>query len=247
MINNKRSLIFAIIIIAFVIGLWYIYLDFSRFFGARGDTFPSSLIKRIEVVLAFFIVLLTGKHKLNQKDSILMKLTFIAICFAEVGFLLSKTYVGIFFFLICQIFLIFRNGQNLKQNLISIQKKDLYKLIVSGVVIFVVLLLLIAGIFYPALKFTNFLFIMFIYGMTLSISLWVGLASYFLNLFPRKNSLMILIGMICFFVSDFLVGIHLVMKHDTFVWLLANSFVWVLYNPAIILLALSGYDYDCNK
>lgn len=241
--KNKKIGITIIVVLASIVAIWFMYLDFSYLFGFIQNTYPSNIIKRIDVFLIAIIVAISGKDSLNKKDSILLKLTFIAICCAEMAFLLGSTYVGIGFFLICQIFLIIRNGQGLKEKLFSIEKSSTkLKLIGCGVAIFSIFALIIVFVFYPILKLSVFLFVFIVYGLVLSLSFWVGEVNYILGLFPKKNSLMVSIGMACFFFSDILVGLIIILKSGT-VYQLSYCFIWVLYVPAITLLAFSGYKY----
>ncbi len=242
--KNKKKSITMIVILASLVAIWYMYLDFSNLFGFIENTFPSSIIKRIDVFLITIIVAIAGKDSLSKKDSVLLKIAFIAICCAEMAFLLHSTYGGIGFFLLSQILLTLRNGQGLKQKLFSIGDKwTKLKLIAWGIGIFLIFSLIIAFVFYPILKLSLFLFIFIVYGTVLSVSFWVGEANYILGLFPKKNSLMVAISMACFFFSDILVGLIMIIKSGI-IYQLANCFIWVLYAPAIMLLAFSGYKHS---
>ena len=243
MSKNKKKFITVVVILASIVAIWYMYLDFSQLFGLRENTYPSSIIKRIDVVLTAIIVAIIGKDSLSKKDSILMKLTFIAICCAEMAFLLGSTYGGIGSFLACQILLIIRNGQGLRQKLISVgDRPTKLKLIGWGAAILLIFVLIITFVFFPILKFGVFLFIFIGYGLVLSISFWVGEANYILTLLPKKNSLMVSIAMACFFFSDIMVGL-IIIQTSGIIYLLSNCFIWVLYAPAIMLLAFSSYNY----
>jgi hypothetical protein len=88
----------------------------------------------------------------------------------------------------------------------------------------------------------NLVIIAGLYGIILSISLWAGLTSYILGLFPYKNSSMIAIGMLCFYFCDISVGLDGLLGSGT-AWVFATSLTWIFYTPAITLLALSCYNY----
>jgi len=83
----------------------------------------------------------------------------------------------------------------------------------------------------------------YLYGIVLSISLWAGLAANTLELLPKRNSVMVAVGMICFYCCDVLVGLDAVMEAGL-PWLWANSLIWIFYIPALVLLALSCYRYN---
>lgn len=246
----KKYIISILIMLIFLVAIVYMYLDFSHLFGLIEDSYPSSLIKRLDVFMIAVIVAISGKDRLSKKDSVLLKITFIAICCAEISFVLHNFFEGIAFFFIAQVLLILRNGQGLKQKLTVIDKTSKLKLIGCGIAILAIYILIFTFAFYPILELSPLLlafmfYVLFmVYALALSMSLWVGMANYLLGLFPKKNSLMVCIGMICFFVSDFLVGLTILTNSDEFVYKLAYSFIWPLYMPAILLLALSGYKYN---
>lgn len=247
MSKNKKIFLRCTVIIASLVAVWYMYLDFSKLLGFRDSTYPAYLIKRIDVVCAVLVVLATGKDALLKKDSFLLKLSFIAICLAEVFFVLSNTFGGIGFFLVCQILLSIRNSQGMKNKLSSLKDSSTKKkLIFCGIGISVLYVMILCFVFYPILKISTFLFIFFVYGLFLSVSFFIGVASHILELFPRKNTLLISIGIAAFYFSDILVGLLIVLK-EGLLNDLAGSFIWVLYAPAIFMLAFSGYKLDHTK
>jgi hypothetical protein len=79
-----------------------------------------------------------------------------------------------------------------------------------------------------------------LYGLILSISLWAGIANFVLSLFPDKNSKVIAIAMVFFYLGDILVGLDGLLSSGP-IWLIATSLIWVFYTPAITLLAISSY------
>ncbi len=242
--KNKKILLALIVAAALVVAMCFIYLDFSLLFGIRESNYPSKFIKRIDVILAAVVVAAAGKQRLSRKDNLLVGITFLAIFCAEASFIINNTIAAIVFFVICQILLIIRNGNGLRNKLqITKDISTRRKLVFSGAGIMVVLILIITFVFYPILKLSAFFFIFILYGLIVSISLWIGLVDYILDLFPKKNSLMIGIGMICFFVSDIFVGLNIVLKPSS-LQLLVSSLIWILYIPAIMLLAFSCYNYS---
>lgn len=181
------------------------YLDFSKLLGFRESNYPSNLIKRIDAACAVLVALLAGKDALSKKDSLLLKLGFIAISCAEICFLLSITYGGIGFFLVFQIIFSIRNSQGMKTKLSSMENSSTkMKLILCAIGIFLLYTMIICFIFYPILKLSTFLYIFFVYGLFLSTSFWTGVASHILELFPRKNTLLISIGMALFSLVTYL-------------------------------------------
>lgn len=242
--DRSKKIILAILVVNITLfAAWYIGWDFSSLLWGAEKPSYSTLVKRFSVFLVAIIAAISGKDSLSKKDSVLLKASFIAICCAETAFLFRSTYGGIVFFLVAQILLILRNSQGLKQKLATADQTAKFKLIICGAAVFAIYILIFAGVFYSILKNSPLLIAFLVYGTVLSISLWVGQANYILSLFPKKNSIMVSIGMVCFFVSDILVGLVMLIKSGV-VYQIANSFIWVLYIPAIMLLAFSGYKYS---
>ena len=226
-----------------VLGICFIALDFSRFLNwdYSYDIFPSALLKRICVIIAAIIAWSVGRDGLSPRDSRLMKAAFIFTVFGEAAFLLWERAIGVVMFAVCQTLLIIRNSTGLRRKLIQASTKKKRRLIISGLIIIISAIL-------PFLS--DYLFntditvsIVYLYGIILSISLWAGIACKILVLLPRVNAGMAASGMICFFCCDVLVGLDAVLEAGL-PWLLANSFIWIFYIPALVLLALSCYRYN---
>lgn len=238
---NKRLLIKSIILSIICISIFTIALDFSRLFGPYNlsNAYHSDFIKRINVILAALLVWLAGRDGLNKHDITSMKFVFIAICFGEVSFLMAKPTLAIGFFISCQCLLISRHCRGLRCKLTK--ARWVQKLTLALLLLTLILLLLIGVvIFYSTAIINTLMFMGVLYGFVLSISLWVGLANFILSLFPSKNSKMIAIGMLCFYLCDITVGLDGLLWSGP-AWLIATSLTWVFYTPAITLLALSSY------
>lgn len=241
---RKRTLISIIVLIIAVLGIWSIILDFSRFYSLNYnyDIYPSAVLKRINVILAAAIAWTVGKDRLSMLDSRRMKAAFLFIIIGETAFALSRTIVGVCLFAVSQTLLIIRNSTGLRDKLIHAgykQKKGLFVLSLTILLILVAMAIL----FGPLIMIYGSTFFIFLYGILLSASLWAGLTSKILGLLPEKNSNMAAVGMICFYCCDVLVGLDAVMETGL-PWLLANSFIWVFYISALVLLALSCYRYN---
>jgi hypothetical protein len=241
---NKRFLIQIIILAIICISVFTIVLDFSRLFGSSilYTAYPNHFIKRINVILAALLVWLAGKDSLNKQDNNMMKFVFIGISCGEVCFLLAEPSLAIGFFTYCQCLLIIRHCKGLRVKLIrasSAQKLKLALLLLT----LITMLFLGIFIFYPMLNLDVLLLMGILYGFVLSISLWAALTNHILGLFPYKNSKIIAIGMLCFYLCDISVGLDGLLWSGT-AWLLATSLTWVFYTPAITLLALSCYKYE---
>jgi len=243
MLKNKRFLVITILTAIVSISIFTILLDFSRFLGHYDlyKLYPSYLINRINVILATALVWLSGKDSLSQKDNRLMKYVFLVICIGEYFFLIDKPVFAILTFLFCQCLLIIRHSNGLIAKLAMAapwQKLvlTLFAIILTSIITATVILL------YPFNNYRSLSIIAVFYWTMLSISLWVAMANFILALFPKTNSRMIAIGMLCFYCCDIFVGLDTILDSGT-MWLLANSLIWIFYTPAITLLALSCYKY----
>jgi len=218
--------------------------DLSRLMGFYDYyyMYPIALIKRIIVLLAATLVFITGKDSYNPKDNKRMKIIFLILCCGEIAFLVERPIDAIILFSLCQFLLILRNGNGFKCKLIDADAKIRNKLKFLALIIGIILALCII-ILYLLLKNNILFFITCFYAALLSISLWVGIVSNLLRLFPKTNAKLIAWGMICFYCSDIMVGMGMV-THGTFLGLVISSLIWVIYTPAIVFLALSGYLYQ---
>ncbi|MDQ2088089.1 lysoplasmalogenase family protein [Herbivorax sp. ANBcel31] len=244
---NKKATLKAILIAIFLVLLYFVtvnvyYLFFLQSVEGHAAT---NLLKRIIPLLCTIIVFLTGSNKINKKDATFLKISYLMILGAEISFIFDEFILGVAFFGLCQIFLSIRHyagisdlpkvkehSQKIKHN-----KKFLF---ISGTVIALVVTVLITTIYYPPLGMNTIFYSIIIYGIILGISLWISIANYYIGSFPKKNALMIMIGMTLFFVSDILVGLEVIIE-DTYNKNILNLFLWLLYAPAITLIALSGY------
>lgn len=251
--ERKKSL-FILIMISLVIFISgsYIALDWSRFFiGPDGPIYTeylySGAAKLLVSLLCVVIVWMVGKDGVNSSDTGKMKLIFIAIFTADILFFLKFKIPGITIFGIAQILLAFRNGAGMWKLLSSgkfPEQKNV--LLLTGLLIAITVLMLLSGIFYPLLKGSMMFYIISEYAILVSISLWIALANSGIGFFPKINSNLITAGMIFFFMCDINVGLSIALEQGIY-RLFANSTVWVFYTPALILLALSGYNYKKIK
>lgn len=241
----KRIYISTVMLIIIALSIWFIILDFSRFFSLsyNYDIYPSGILKRINVVLAVSIAWAVGKNGLNSKDSNRMKAALLFACLGEAAFALRERAIGICFFAICQIFLTIRNSTGLNVKLAYANHVQKKRLLLSGLII---LSLIVIIVFSILLRFQaqadSSAIVVLLYGIVLSASLWSGLSCNILGLLPVINSKLTASGIICFYCCDILVGLDAVLEAGL-PWLLANSFIWIFYIPALVLLSLSCYRY----
>lgn len=243
MTKSKSLYISTILLLILAFSIWFVILDFTRFFNNNYsyDIFPSAILKRINVILSVAIAWSVGKDGLNPQDSRLMKAALVFAFLGETAFLLYKMLFGICMFAVCQLLLIKRNSTGFWRGLRYAGNKQKLALLSSA---FIILLLpaALTGISRSATNIYSSTIIVCIYGFLLSISLWAGLAGCILKLLPIKNSKMAAAGMLCFYCCDILVGLDAALEIGL-PWLLANSFIWIFYIPALVLLSLSCYKY----
>lgn len=244
MIMRKKLYITVLVSIISALGIWFIILDFSRFISLdfSYDIYPSALLKRIDIILASIIAWTVGQDGLGKEDSRLIKWAFVFVCLGETAFIMGGRFVGIYLFAVCQILLIMRNSTGLFYKLSHGSYKQKKRLILSVAFVYLVFLvfLFLSGSF-VGLNSTSLT--AYLYGVVLSTSLLAGLACNILGLLPRRNAEMAAAGIVCFFCCDILVGLDAVLWKGL-PWLLSNSFIWIFYIPALVLLALSCYRYS---
>lgn len=218
-------------------------LDFCRVLGKNQiyNALPVEYIKRIIVLLSASLIWIAGRSSINPQDNRLMKLLFVWIVLGEFLFLQGLPVAAIVFFAVSQLLLIKRHSRGLLLRLKKTSPAQGLPLALTGIVL--LLLLLSAILYINRYPIGLGLFIGgSLYGAILCISLWSGLANQVLGLFPLPNAKMITVGMLCFFCCDICVAMDGLLWGGL-VWLLARSFIWIFYTPALILLALSDYSY----
>lgn len=249
---DKRKLKFVIFTIAILIFTYISFNidNFSKFFSPNDaivytKSSYSIISSRFFTFLCVLLVWITGKDNLDKKDSLKMKLIFLIIFAGDMLMYYSKTIEGISVYAAAQILLTVRNSKGLWTTLHRNEFKSKLKLLVFlgfSFALFTIVLMSTAG--RTLLQGTMFYFSV-VYLVLLLISLWAAAANYLLNLFPKYNSNVLLFGMILFFISDLFTGFSVGFKTG-FNWLICDSFTWVFFPMAILLVALSGYSFKRN-
>lgn len=211
------------------------------------DIYPSGILKRINVMLALIIAWSVGKNGLSPKDSKRIKAALLFASMGEAAFALGERIIGVGLFSLCQITLCIRNSAGLKLGLTQgkpVQRKSflLWSLFIVLLALFIIIQCRLKFIW----EFDCLTMFVFLYIVVLSISLWAGVSCYLLKLLPTINSRFSALGIICFYCCDILVGLDAVMEAG-YPWLLVNSFIWIFYIPALVMLALSCYGYSIKR
>ena len=201
--------------------------------------------KFLIIILSTIIVFLIGKDGLNKKDTKTLKIIYIFIILSDISLALGDTaFIGIIMFGVVQISLITRNGVGIFEKLNSLNYRPLRSVQFINTILGTILLVLIALDFVYSVGVSNkLLYLMIFYGSLLCLSLWTAVMNHIIGIFPRINSLLVSIGMTFFLFCDLSVGFSLILERGNY-WIIADSLNWIFYTPAILLIALSGYDYN---
>lgn len=228
-------------IIIIIIGL--ILLTSGGFIALDLVTHSLSIIfKGFIVFLSTILVFLINNDGLDKSDTKLLKLSFILIIFADLSLLFfNEPYMGISIFFLVQCMLIYRNCRYIYGIYSYKEILDKYNIvIILTLITLLIIYLLISRNFLE----NKILFIFFtLYGLIKSGSVFAAITNYRLKLFPKINSKLLLIGVICFYLCDICVGFTLTFKTG-FISGLSSVLIWIFYTPALTLIGLSGYDFS---
>ena len=242
----KEPLFFAIIaIIIFLFG-GYIVLDWFQFIRKIADykhpEIPYVRATKVAVsFLAAILVFIIGKDGFNERDTIMLVIAYAIIFIGDLFLVFDINLIGIAVFASSHIFFILRNGSGITRYIKDGSSINRLYDIVSAVIIIGVVITVLWVFFYPRLEGNAFFYVLLGYGLFLGVSLWTAWAALRIGFMPGHNALLAAIGITCFFISDLLVGVHFATEPgDT--QLIARYTTWIFYTPALVLIALSGYD-----
>lgn len=190
------------------------------------------------------IALLTGKDGIGRKDSILLAAAFCGIFIADIFMVLLCGYVpgdispyqvtGIIFFMIVQTLFSIRHSRNisyfLRRNVNEKRKNIIPDILV------LLLCIAIPAVIVLYVKSEKTTPVMLVYGAFLIFSVYSGWMTFCRGFFPKRNCLLIAIGLTLFFCCDVNVGLSAILPQSV-----AHNLVWIFYTPALLLLAFSGY------
>lgn len=205
----------------------------------------SQIFKGLVVLLSTILVFRISRNGLNKRDTNLLKLIFILIIFADLSLIyFKKPYIGIVIFFLVQCILIYRNIR-------CTDKRYILEILLtreSIILIFSLSTALLIYLFFIRVYIgDNILFILFIlYGIIKSCSVFISAVNFRLKLFSKINRILLLIGIICFYLCDISVGLTLTLNKG-FIREFTSFLIWIFYTPALTLIALSGYDFKKIK
>ena len=254
MLKRKKISIRIIIIMIIFMSVGYISMDWLRFYNKPAEIefleSPFSPYMKVFVsFLSFLIVWLIGRDFVEKSDAKRLKAAFTFIFIADFLFLLKFNLLGIAIFSLCQILLIYRNGFGLvdffrKREWVKYKKN----LVIYSVIALLIGIISLCFLFRPILKGNSLFYAFIVYAIFLCLSFWTAWVSHLINKLSRLNTYMIAAGMTLFVLCDLTVGLNLALSaiektaKTEFVWMISSSLTWMFYTPALVFLALSGYN-----
>jgi hypothetical protein len=246
--NNRYKVRFIIVLLLLIVGS-LISLEWTRLFLLSSDIYHESffIVKILKLMASFlcaFLVWTTFGDKYSISDSKKIKAVFLVIFIGDIAFNTGNPMIGVAIFSIAQILLINRNSNGFFTYLRSeSSKKSEPFMIITAISLLIGNTLLLYFIFFKRLGLSPIFFGFTGYSMLLCVSLWIAWLTKKIRYFTPRNSLMISIGMTCFYLGDIVVGIGMIIS-DPPLRVIVTSLIWILYAPSIILLSLSSYKYD---
>lgn len=89
--------------------------------------------------------------------------------------------------------------------------------------------------------FTPLLVVICLYVSLLAVSVTAAWTSRLIGHVPRANANLMTAGMVCFLLCDMTVAGNLVLPTTSTAYVITSSLTWVLYTPALVLLAASAW------
>lgn len=246
MTEKNMKPVFGLLTVMGCAWLCVIYLDWSRLWTREyTEALLSRQIKTSLAFAAFLLVLIQYKVKLSGKDHWLLSGVFFLLSGAEVAFFKDQPQIGMGIFAFSHIVMIIRHLGNIKAYIRSgeLKKQFLTWLLVGAgiLTIDVIILVTLFGSFtknplYPILAG---------YSVFLCMSVGAGIATNVLGYFPKKNAKIITAGIILFYLCDLTVGLNILFSESgkLFENVISSSITWLVYFPALTLLALSGINW----
>ena len=225
----------------------YEVLDWGRLFFDRSPLLDRYVdFSKLAVSLLCTVLVLLGKgFCFNKKDRQRLLIAFAAINLGDLAFSLNWisslfSSIGIVVFLIAQILMVVRLEKVFASIDFSLPQNKRYSIITG---IFILLIGSSLVVQFGSLKSESVPFVLIlIYGCIISASVWAAMQVQIGNVYPETNKSLIMFGMIFFYLGDAAVGFMLVITSQV-TYMIVTSLVWMFYTPALVLLALSSYNY----
>ncbi len=237
--RDKKSLLIVILLgLLLVVYVAFLYIDLSRTDILR----YSDRLKYLAMLMVFAISLLIGKNYISKRDILLLRLALATTLVADflLLFIKGKHALGVGIFALAQILHNLRYREEFTRN-------SLYNF--SSLLIFLMLIYAVSNRFLG--EFDFLITISIFYAIALLAASYRGFQLLKSTTYPKRNSRMILAGMILFILCDVNVLLFNLPKTMNIDNLFLTNYrnisyilMWFFYLPSQVLLVLSGYFYN---
>ena len=247
--DGKRKVVLTLLAFTLLLAGSVFAADWMNYAYHNESLYPA-IAKPCITLMAFVMVLIAGRHRLERRDWFLLLLAL--LCMLPTDILMSLVVVspalgvgGWVFMLggvlsiIAHVFLIIRVGRGLHY-LKKMKLKDLWLPVLiygSGAVLIVVL--------WPNLVKVGHAVIGPIYTAFFLTTMWFAWETVRRKLYPSVNAWMVALAATCWFATEILGEIYILqmgaISEITF------GLVWVFYGSNVVLWALSGYRWNAAE
>ncbi len=247
--EKKRKAVFIILGFILLLAGSVFSADWMNYFNKTSSLYPA-IAKPCITLLAFLMVLIAGRHKLDRRDWVLLTLAF--CCMLPTDILMSLVVVsptlsvggwvfmvGGVLSIIAHIFLILRVGRGLLY-LKKFQPKEIWlPLVIYGSAVVMVVLL------WTDLVRVGHAVIGPIYTAFFCTTMWFAWETVRRRLYPVCNAWFVALAATCWYATEILGEIYNLglgtLSNITF------GLVWVFYGANVVFWALSGYRWHSEK
>ncbi len=257
-LDHRLGLLIPLVALVLVITASFIAVDWMNTLYGANSIYPAFAKPTVSILCAL-IAIFSLRTSLGKKDYRLVLLAFICIIITDVTmsmfvYLPATTltqiafYIGAGLSIAAHVILVIRHAcgftflaaRKIKKKgwFYTLSLPVLIFLLVVGVILVLSKRLIEVGQFLPSL----------VYALTIAVSLWAAWEVVRRKLFPKPNAWLIALGVTFWFLTE-LVGV----VHNIKIGALseiAMNLTWIVYMPAILLLALSTWrwqDKEKNK
>ncbi|MCW8965953.1 MAG: hypothetical protein OQK82_04585, partial [Candidatus Pacearchaeota archaeon] len=180
-----------------------------------------------------------------RRDHRLLRVIFSVVFVADIGFFLNNNTIGIILFAIAQMLFISRHLKGVASLKRYHPAKTIQKMVLSAVSVISVNCILMVMVFIPRSDHPLFGLVAG-YSFFLCASVFAGIASIFIGVFPRINAILIMIAVFVLYCGDVMVGLNLMLTSEKAL-IISTSLTWTFYLPAIVLFSLSGIRWKNDE
>ena len=247
--DGKRKAVYIVLMFTLLLAGSVFAADWMNYAYANGSLYPA-IAKPCITLLAFVLVLMAGRHRLERRDWLWLLLAF--LCMLPTDILMSLVVVspalgvgGWVFMLggvlsiIAHVFLIIRVGRGLHY-LKKIKLKELWlPLVIYGTGALLIVLL------WPNLVKVGHAVIGPIYSAFFCTTMWFAWETVRRKLYPAPNAWMAALAATCWFATEILGEIYNLQMGG--ISAITFCLVWVFYGTNVVLWALSGYRWHAAE